>query len=153
MQPSRRIGWQHAQTARHAQVQQQAAKFQIDQQVFGAPAHAGDALTVSGLRDARRYRPTQARLVHSKVLQAPTRDVRLDAAAGGFYFGQFGHRRRMPKPDAKSPLWKRAFGLLDLGLFVRDVLAHDRIVFLGFELLGVKTLVLHGHIEVAGARG
>src|SRR5690606_25498174 len=43
--------------------------------------------------------------------------------------------------------------LLDLGFLVRDVLAHDRIVLLRLELLGMKTLVLHRNVEVAGVRG
>src|SRR5690348_2707053 len=43
--------------------------------------------------------------------------------------------------------------LLDLGFLVRDVLAHDRIELLHFELVGVQPAVLRRDVEVAGAGG
>src|SRR5580692_6967840 len=42
--------------------------------------------------------------------------------------------------------------LLDLRFFVRDVLAHDRIEFLGFQLVRMQALVLRGRIVMTGAR-
>src|SRR5271166_107863 len=41
--------------------------------------------------------------------------------------------------------------LLDLGFFVSDVLAHDRIVFLGLHLVGMQTLGLRRRVIVPGA--
>ena len=43
--------------------------------------------------------------------------------------------------------------LLDFGLFVLDVLAHDRIVFLEHELVRCIFLVLAGGVVVACAGG
>jgi hypothetical protein len=43
--------------------------------------------------------------------------------------------------------------LLDLGLFVVDVLAHERVVLLHFQLIGMEALVLRGDVEVAGPGG
>ena len=42
--------------------------------------------------------------------------------------------------------------LLDLGFLERDVLAHDRIVFLHFHLAGVRARVLLRHVEIPGVR-
>src|SRR6185437_1483503 len=41
--------------------------------------------------------------------------------------------------------------LLDLGLFVADVLAHERVVFLHFQLIGMQALVLRGDVEMPGS--
>jgi hypothetical protein len=43
--------------------------------------------------------------------------------------------------------------LLDLRFLVRHVLAHDRIVFLDFHLVGMQALVLRDHVEVARIGG
>src|SRR3989440_9680459 len=44
-----------------------------------------------------------------------------------------------------------ARALLDLRLFVGDVLARDRIELAHFQLVGMQALVLGGHVEVAGS--
>ncbi len=50
-------------------------------------------------------------------------------------------------------LWSRALELLDLRFFVGDVFAHDRIEFLGFQLVRMQPLVLGRRVVVPGARG
>ncbi len=52
-------------------------------------------------------------------------------------------RRRGARP--------RRFALLDLRLFVADVLADDGVELAHFQLIRMQTLVLRGHVEVAGS--
>src|SRR5450631_1166295 len=61
-----------------------------------------------------------------------------------------------PSPDEYSrlrPASRRvtAWRLLDLRFFVRNVLARDRIEFLGLQLVGMQPFVLRGRIEVPGS--
>src|SRR6185503_9668138 len=77
-----------------------------------------------------------------------------------------GSKKKAP-PVSRRGLFRLAFmtpdplrggreihlGLLDLRFLVSDVLAHDRIVFLHFHLVGVQALVLRGHVKMAGAGG
>src|SRR5690606_37350623 len=90
---------QHAQAARHAQVQQRAAGLRVQQQVLGAPAHRVDALAREQLHHLARDRPAQVRAAQHHVGDATAFDVRREAAAGGFDFGQFRHRRSIGFPD------------------------------------------------------
>ena len=78
-----------AQAARHAQVQQQQAVVQVDQQVLAAPAHRPHrAPDQRGGLD--RQRPAQ-RLADAHGLDAGAGDAVGKTAAGDFDFGEFGH--------------------------------------------------------------
>ena len=78
---------QHPQAARHAEMQDQRARFRFEQQVLGAAARATDCAAGDG-RQHVRDPPASANGVRARAAgDAPPDDVRLDAAAGGLDFG------------------------------------------------------------------
>ena len=78
------------QTARHAQVHQQKALVQINEQVFTAAAHLGH-LTSDQLRGFQPQRPAQG-LAHMQGQHPGTGNTVGKALACDFNFGQFGHK-------------------------------------------------------------
>jgi hypothetical protein len=64
----------------------------VEQQVFAAPPHAGDAGAAESDFQVIRHRPAQRALAHGDAAHFLALDVRFDTAAGGFHFGQFRHR-------------------------------------------------------------
>jgi len=74
-----------AQAARHAQMQQQQAIAQIDQQVLAAAAHA--AHRAPGQRLGRQAQRPAQRLAQARVQDACPRDGRCKRAARDFDFG------------------------------------------------------------------
>ena len=133
--PRRHRGGQHPQTSRHAEMQNQGARIERDQNVLGAPRDAAHRLMAYRLLEICRDRPAQPSFTHDHVDDAPFEQAGRDAAAGGFYFRELGQE------------------LLDLRFFVGDVLAHDRIEFLRFHFVRMQTLVLRGRVVVSGAGG
>ena len=101
MRAYRRALRQHPQAAAHAQVHQRAAGGGIQQQVLGAPAHGIDALAGEPGLDLARNRPAQIRPAQHDARHFAIEQMRHQAAAGGFDFGQLGHARIMP--HALSP--------------------------------------------------
>ncbi|KAG0779222.1 hypothetical protein G6F22_010760 [Rhizopus arrhizus] len=87
----RGITGQHAQAAGHAKVQHRAADGGVQQQVLCAPADVLDALTRQQLGHFRWNRPAQVGAAQDHPMHAATLQVRRQAAAGGFDFGQFRH--------------------------------------------------------------
>jgi hypothetical protein len=85
-------GREHPQTARHAQVQDGAAALGVEQQVLGATPHLGNALTRQLATDRGGDGPAQIGAAQRGCHDPPALDVGRDAAAGGFDFGQLGHR-------------------------------------------------------------
>ena len=82
-------GGAEAQAAGHAQMQQQHATIQIDQEVFAAPSDAGDGLPDQCRRiDAER--PAQG-LSHAYRLDAGAGDALGEPQPRDFYFWQFRH--------------------------------------------------------------
>src|SRR5579864_4675094 len=136
---ARGVGRHGAQVAGHAEVHQQRPRLELQQQVLGAPPDARDALPGDPGRQGTRHRPAQARLVDGERGDAALARVGREPAPRGFDLGKLGQART---PPAR---------LLDLRLFVGDVLARHRVELLHFELLGVQLLVLGGHVEVAGS--
>ena len=79
-----------AHAAGHAQVNQQQALAEIEQQVF-APATHGQHMLANKLLRAATQRPAQ-RFTHGHGLDAGTGNAPGKAQAGDFNFGQFRHR-------------------------------------------------------------
>jgi hypothetical protein len=135
----RRSRRQHAQAAGHAEVQhERRAIIESEKQVLRAPPRTPHLAPHHSCGQIGSHGPAQARFVNRERDDAPLEHIRLDTATRRFDFWELGHLAR---------------GLLDLGFFVADVLAHDGIVLLRLHLLWMETLVLHRDIEVAGARG
>jgi hypothetical protein len=89
-------------------------------------------------------------------------DVRFDAASCGFDFGKLWHspvtlnekactRAGLVEPQERAEGTRAE--LFDFGFLVSNVFTYDWVVLLHVHLLGVKTLVLHRHIEVTGTGG
>jgi len=129
-----------AQAPRHPQVQDQGAGVEADQEVFRAPLDRTHGLSANGGLEVGGNRPAQAALAHGHIEDAPLEQRGRNPASGRFYF------RKLGRVTART--LRR---LLDLRFFVRDVLAHDRIEFLRFHLVGMQTLVLGGGVIVPGA--
>ncbi len=75
--------------ARHAQMHQEQAAIQIDEQIFAAPPHRQDALALQGRRRTTQ-RPAQG-FTHEHTLDHRASDAVGKAQTGDFNFGQFGH--------------------------------------------------------------
>ena len=78
-----------AQAARHAQVQEQEAGVEVDQQVLAAPAHGAHRAPDECAR-LDRQRPAQG-LPEAHRIDAGARDAIDNSAAGDFDFGEFRH--------------------------------------------------------------
>ena len=87
----RRVRRQHAQMARHAEVDDQGAVRKGDQQVFAAPPGVQDAPAGQQRRQAGREGPAQAVAAHQHAVDDAPFDMRRDAAPGDFNFWQFWH--------------------------------------------------------------
>jgi hypothetical protein len=133
---------QHAQAPGHAEMHDGGAGVETDQDVFGAPFDAADRLIADRGFEFLVDRPAQAALAHHCFDHAPLHERSGDPAAGGFYFRQLGQERS-----------RSGRSLLDLRFFVGDVLARDRIEFLGLHLVRMEPLVLGGRVVVTGAGG
>jgi hypothetical protein len=87
----RRVARQDAQAAGHAQVEERAADFGVEQQVFRSPTNGIDPPTGEQGRYFRRNRPAQIRTTQHDVGDDAPFNMRCEAAPRGFDFGQFGH--------------------------------------------------------------
>jgi hypothetical protein len=87
-------------------VHEQRAGLGLEQQVLGAAREAGDALAFEQARELLGYGPAQSRLAHLDTRDRAAHDVRREAAARGFDFGQLRHgaslRRERWSPNLKS---------------------------------------------------
>ncbi len=89
------------QAAGHAEMDDQRAALGADQQVLGAPLDGLDALAGQTHVEIFRNRPAQAPVTHQHAADALADQMRLDATAGGFDFGKFGHGEiRLQRRDA-----------------------------------------------------
>jgi tetratricopeptide (TPR) repeat protein len=84
-------GTDEPQAARHAQVNQQGAVAKIKQQIFAASRDALQNLVGEQLVKPPWQRVAQRRGARNHLRDAASNNVRRDAAAGNFDFGQFGH--------------------------------------------------------------
>jgi hypothetical protein len=84
-------GFQHAQAARHPEVQDQAAGFELDQQVLGPPANLDDALSREQRRQPCVHGPAQTRLAQDQRGHASAAHGAANAAARGLDLGKFRH--------------------------------------------------------------
>ncbi len=90
----RRVWGQDAQAARHAQVQDEGAVGETQQQVLGAPLHLAQLSPCQPLRQRSGDGPAQAAFADHHCAHAPAFDERGDPPAGGLHFGQFRHGGR-----------------------------------------------------------
>ena len=84
---ARRRDRQHAQAARHPEMQDQRAGIGLEQQVFRAASCAPDRAAGHRLDARDVHGPAQAPVVHAQSCNAASYNVRFDPAAGGFDFG------------------------------------------------------------------
>ena len=84
---------QHAQPARHPQVQQQVAVSKPNQDVFATPVDRLHLLADEARLKVRGNGPAQASVAHLNGLHPLPDDVWRNAAPGGFDFGQLRHVR------------------------------------------------------------
>ena len=96
---------QHAQAAAHSQVQQCAARVRVEQQVLRAPPHRRDPATWQQGLQLRRERPAQAGAPLHHPGDGVPDQVRRQATAGGFDFGQFGHGQAVARGARTTILW------------------------------------------------
>ena len=82
---------QHAQVARHAEVHDQGAGVEADQEVLAAATDVQDALPYQRLGNVRREGPAQALTAEHDLFDHATFQVGCDPAPGHFYFGEFRH--------------------------------------------------------------
>jgi len=91
---AQRFVWRaQEQPPRHAQVHnQQVTALQLHDDVLGPPPHAVDTLACQALAELLgRQAVNGARLAHGHTHNGPARQVLLQVAGDGFYFGQFRH--------------------------------------------------------------
>ena len=84
-------GRQHAQVAGHAEVDDQGAVFEFDQQVLAAASGSKDAASGQQLGQTGREGPAQAFAAQDRLLDDAAFDMGRDTAPGDFYFWQFRH--------------------------------------------------------------
>ena len=101
------------QAAGHAEVQQQHAFAQIDQQVLAASPHRAHR-AADQRRRLDRERPPQ-RLAHAHRLDPGARDALGKTQAGDFDFGEFGHGGRRT-PETRRNLDPAHWSHKNLGL-------------------------------------
>jgi len=81
----------YAQRARHAQMNDEPPGIGLEQQILSAPLDPMHRLAREHARQIGRHGPTQHERAHVDPLHTTTRDVRLDAAFGDFYFWKLWH--------------------------------------------------------------
>ena len=86
----RRRGIEHAQAAGHAEMQDQAAGVEIDDEVLGAPADIADALAGNRRGEPRIDTPAQARLAEHERGDLPPAHCAAYSAARGLDFRKLG---------------------------------------------------------------
>ncbi len=90
-----------AQAAAHAQVQDERAVVELDEQVFRAALQAMDGLAAQEFGQVFGNGPAQAGVADDDVADGLMQQVRRDAAQRGLDFWQFGHMflsfRRRPE--------------------------------------------------------
>ena len=79
------------QAAGHAQMNDQTAVVEVDQQVLGAPAHAAYAFAPQPGLETGRYRPSQPPVAHDQACERLPKQVRFYSAARYFDFGKLRH--------------------------------------------------------------
>jgi hypothetical protein len=91
VQQPRRTGRHDAQAAGHAEVRDQRAALELDQQVLGPAVHVEHALPGDLPRELGLDGPAQARLAQVERADRAADQRRADAAPRRFDFGKFRH--------------------------------------------------------------
>ena len=92
----------HAQAAGHAEVdEERGAVVDFQQQILRAPGDAADRATFD-FQDVFRNRLAQIVAADDHLCDPRSCHIRLDAAAGGFDFGELGHVASEPAQGALS---------------------------------------------------
>jgi len=90
VQPRRHIAAEHTQTAGHAEMHDDRAGIEAQQDVFCTALDAPHDFTLDFGFEAARNRPAQASIAHDDSGDAPTQEGGSDALTRRFDFGQFG---------------------------------------------------------------
>ncbi len=91
VQLGRRFRREQRQAPRHAEMQNQRAGVETDENVFGAPLDRAHGLIANIGLETAGDRPAQAPLAHDGAQDPAIEQRRRNAAAGGFYFRKLGH--------------------------------------------------------------
>ncbi|VXC07467.1 hypothetical protein MASSI9I_51083 [Massilia sp. 9I] len=84
-------GRQHPQVAGHAQMDDEGAVLELNQQVLAAAVRTEDAVSGQQLGQSGREGPAQAFAAQHDLLDDTAFDMGRDTAPGNFYFWEFGH--------------------------------------------------------------
>ena len=103
-----------AQIAGHAQMADQAATTDIHQQVLGPAADLAEGLVFNLDCQVLGDRPAQTAVAHNQPGDLAAFQMRSDAAAGGFYFWQFGHLAACVNVMRRDMLEVMRWGLLGI---------------------------------------
>ncbi len=82
---------QHSQRTGHAQVHNEPARVDFEQQVLAAPLDLVDHMAPQGFRKVGRNRPAQRGRADVDALNPASGDVRFDSASGNLNFWQLWH--------------------------------------------------------------
>jgi hypothetical protein len=146
----RHLGGQHAQAARHAEMQQQrAATLELEQQVFGAAPRTQDAAAGDVARDLRDRR-ANAGAAHARRVHETMPDRARGAPRRGAWSRLQEARAFAGRKDPRRGSRSIGAYLIFVSLYA-TCLRTTGIVLLDVHLLRMKTLVLHRDVEVAGA--
>jgi hypothetical protein len=85
----------HGEAPGHAEVHQQVALREIEQEVFPAAADVDDFSTAQAACEVARHGPAKARVANDHVLDRPPDHAGHEAAAGRLDFGKFRHLQRI----------------------------------------------------------
>lgn len=80
--------------ARHAQVAQEGALGETEQEIFPPALQGQDWLTCQEVAQMAGHGPAQPSVADPNAGEAASFQVRCEATADGFDFGQFGHGRQ-----------------------------------------------------------
>jgi hypothetical protein len=83
----RRAARQDAQAAGHAEMQDQCAAIEDNQQIFAAPLQRADSLPAHQFGQVFRDRPAQPGIADNGIRNSYSGEMRGEAAPGDFYFG------------------------------------------------------------------
>ena len=88
----RRVALDEAQAARHAEMDQQMAASEFEEQIFAASLHGGEPAPDEPLGEAGGHGVTQTRRSQHGTFEQTSDEMLFDPAPGDFDFREFRHR-------------------------------------------------------------
>ncbi|MDV7402023.1 hypothetical protein RZS08_61950, partial [Arthrospira platensis SPKY1] len=86
------------------------AGIEVEQEILRPPPHCRQTLAGDRRGQVLGHRLAQPRVAHDQGRQAPALDMRPNAPAGGFDFGEFGHRAADRQEDVNGNEYGRGGG-------------------------------------------